>query len=131
MPLASTLCAKISALFPVSNKNPLTAILDERGKSPILRHRRGLAEGVVKNRDLRGARFRVCRSGADRCRRNHQRSNFEEDVASHRMLPRTNSSRRCFSRTAQKIPFDISALVGQSTVAQGSKAADEARESSS
>src|SRR5262249_7189414 len=49
-------------------QDALTTILDERGKSPVLRHRRGLAEGVVKNRDLRGTRLRVCRRGANRCR---------------------------------------------------------------
>src|SRR5262249_38713541 len=100
-------------------QDPLAAILDKRGKSPILRHRRGLAEGVVKNRDLRGARFRVCRMCADRCRRNHQRSNFKEDMASHRMLPRTNSGAR---REVPELSSDIMpARVKQRTVARGTK----------
>src|SRR5262249_59641321 len=47
-------------------QNALAAILDERGKPPVLLHRRGLAERVVKNRDLRRARLCERRQGAGR-----------------------------------------------------------------
>jgi hypothetical protein len=33
-------------------QDALAAILDEGRKSPVLRHRRGLAEGIVENCDL-------------------------------------------------------------------------------
>src|SRR5262249_19524127 len=37
-------------------QNALAAIGNERGKSPILLHCRGLAKGIVENRNLTGAR---------------------------------------------------------------------------
>ena len=43
------------------------AIFDQRGKPPVFLHRRGLAEGVVKNRDLPRARLSVGRRSANRC----------------------------------------------------------------
>jgi hypothetical protein len=48
-------------------QDTLAAILDQCGKSPVFLHRRGLAESVVKNRDLPRARLCVGRRNANRC----------------------------------------------------------------
>ena len=47
-------------------QNTLAAILDKSRKSPVLRHRRGLAKGIVENRDLACARLGACFRGTDR-----------------------------------------------------------------
>src|SRR6478752_585951 len=62
-PFAFTLAAKMSASLPVSNKIRFSGDLHERGKTPVLRHRRVGSECVVKDGDLT---FGLGRSGSGR-----------------------------------------------------------------
>src|SRR5262249_38337796 len=68
-------------------QDALAAILDQRGKPPIFLHRRGLAEGVVKNRDLPRARLRGARRSPKRGGRTHHRRKHNKDRSTHRIAP--------------------------------------------
>src|ERR1700722_11459190 len=70
-------------------QDTLAAILDESRKSPVLRHRRGLAEGIVEYSDLRCARLCACFRGADRRGQCDYRRHLRDDLPSHRLAPGT------------------------------------------
>src|SRR5947209_18901113 len=59
------------------------AIFDQRGKPPVFLHRRGLAEGVVKNRDLPSARLSVGSRSANRCGGYYQHMKRAKEKSRH------------------------------------------------
>src|SRR5262249_9404158 len=71
-------------------QDALPAVFDQGREAPILPHRGGLTESIVKDGDLGCARLRIRWRGADCCRRvNHQCSQIEKDIPSHAITPAT------------------------------------------
>ena len=71
-PFGLHVVCKDLGIVPGVEENAFATIFDERSKSPILLHRRGLAEGIVENGDLRLARLR------ERCRCAERRPSTEK-----------------------------------------------------
>jgi hypothetical protein len=75
-------------------QDALAAILDQGGEPPILFHRGGLAEGIVKDGDLGCVRLRIDWRDANSCRRiNRHCRHLEKDIPCHAIAPST--AREC------------------------------------
>src|SRR5262249_28839833 len=71
-------------------QDALPAVFDQGREAPILPHRGGLTESIVKDGDLGCARLRI-RWRGDNCSRrvDRQCSHIEKDIPSHAITPAT------------------------------------------
>src|SRR5580704_3116547 len=104
-------------------QDAFAAILDKGGEPPIFLHRRGLAEGIVKDGDLGCIRLRIGWRGANsRCRIDRYCRHLKKDIPCHVIAP-SNHANAChdYGRSAEGSPAE-SMMPAEGYVATRSRA---------